>query len=174
MKNSKFLKRLTEVSAGLMLAVGTGTVVSGQNLVHADATVAPVKSSVFKLLEGKHIETDRNTEMMPIDEYLTKIASWNTTPNPYKLNGHNNIKFHWYKKAHVRGAWDNTDTQGSQAINATSSVSEIGGKTTVMGTATVNGVHYFITGDSYENEMAYWGSRNLEPAEFLNNQKLVM
>lgn len=172
MRDSKLIKHVAEVSAGLMLAVGTGAVGSGQNLVHADASVAPVKSSVFKLLEGKHIKTDRNTEMMPIDEYLTKIASWNTTPNPYKLNGHNNIKFHWYKKAHVRGAWDNTDTQGSQAINATSSVSEIGGKTTVMGTATVNGIHYFITGDSYENEMIYRGSRNLEPAEFFEQPKI--
>ena len=36
--------------------------------------------------------------MMPIDEYLQKTAEWNTVPNPYKLKGHNNIKFHWYKK----------------------------------------------------------------------------
>lgn len=172
MGDSKLIKHIAEISAGLLLAVGAGTVVSSQNLVHADATVAPVKSSVFKLLEGKHIETDRNTEMMPIDEYLTKIASWNTTPNPYKLNGHNNIKFHWYKKAHVRGAWDNTDTQGSQAINAVSDTSGIGGKTTVMGTATVNGVHYFITGDANENQMIYRGTRNLEPSTYFEQPKI--
>ena len=67
-------------------------------LVQANATVAPVTATDFKLLEGKHIKTDRDTEMMPIDEYLQKTAEWNTVPNPYKLKGHNNIKFHWYKK----------------------------------------------------------------------------
>ena len=83
-----------------MLAIGTGDVVSNQNvtLVQTNATVAPVTATDFKLLEGKHIKTDRDTEMMPIDEYLQKTAEWNTVPNPYKLKGHNNIKFHWYKK----------------------------------------------------------------------------
>lgn len=172
MKNSKLIKHIAGISAGLMLAVGTGAVVSSQNVVHADAPVAPVKSSVFKLLEGKHIETDRDTEMMPIDEYLTKIASWNTTPNPYKLNGHNNIKFYWYKKAHVRGAWDNIDTQWSQAINSTLNTSGIGGKTIVMGTVNVNGVHYYITGDSDEQEMIYRGTRNLEPSAYFEQPKI--
>lgn len=91
MGDNKIIKRLAEVSAGLMLAVGAGAVVSSQNATSVQATQGP------KLLKGKHIMDEYGDEMMPFDEYYSKTASWNSTPNPYKLNGHNNIKFHWYK-----------------------------------------------------------------------------
>lgn len=166
MKNSKLIKHIAEISAGLMFAVGAGAVVSSQN-------VTPVQAAQgYKMLEGKHITTDEGEEMMPLDEYLQKAASWNSTPNPYKLNGRNNIKFHWYKKAHVRGAWDNTDTNCSQAFNVPADSTTSGGKVTVMGTVNVNGVHYYITGDDEEQEMIYRGARNLHPSEYFEQPKL--
>lgn len=169
MKNSKLIKHIAGISAGLLLAVGAGTVVSSQNTVKASTVTA----TQVKLLEGRETVDDEGRKIMPIDSYLDKIASWNTTPNPYKLNGHNNIKFHWYKKAHVRGAWDNTDMHDSQAINALDDgSSETGGKRPVMGEATVNGVHYYIVGDPNENEMAYWGTRELEPSAYFEQPKL--
>lgn len=169
MGDSKLIKHIAEISAGLLLAVGAGTVVSSQNMVKASTVTA----TQVKLLEGHETVDDEGRKIMPIDSYLDKIASWNTTPNPYKLNGHNNIKFHWYKKAHVRGAWDNTDMHDSQAINALEDgSSKTGGKRPVMGEATVNGVHYYIVGDPNENEMAYWGTRELEPSAYFEQPKL--
>ena len=151
MGDSKLIKHIAGISAGLMFAVGAGAVVSSQNTVKASTVTA--------------------TQV--IDSYLDKIASWNTTPNPYKLNGHNNIKFHWYKKAHVRGAWDNTDMHDSQAINGLEDgSSKTGGKRPVMGEATVNGVHYYIVGDPNENEMIYRGTRELEPSAYFEQPKL--
>lgn len=166
MKNSKLIKHIAEISAGLMFAVGAGAVVNSQNTTTVQAAQG------FKMLEGKHIIDDYGEEMMPFDEYFSKTASWNTTANPYKLNGHNNIKFHWYKKAHVRGAWDNTDTNGSQAFGAPKGSTTSGGKVTVMGTVNVNGVHYYITGDNEEQEMIYRGARNLHPAEYFEQPKI--
>lgn len=169
MGDSKLIKHIAEISAGLLFAVGAGTVVSSQNTVKASTVTA----TQVKLLEGHETVDDEGRKIMPIDSYLDKIASWNTTPNPYKLNGHNNIKFHWYKKAHVRGAWDNTDMHDSQAINALEDgSSKTGGKRPVMGEATVNGVHYYIVGDPNENEMAYWGTRELEPSAYFEQPKL--
>lgn len=172
-KNKRFLKRLIEVSASLMLATGVGAVLSSQNTASVQAvTVTATKS---KLLQGHHILDDDGEEMMPIDEYLTKTAAWNTTPNPYKLNGKNNIKFKWYKKVKIRNAWDNTDMHGSLAINAITDdhgASPTGGKVDVMGEATVNGIHYYITGDPDEQQMAYYGSRSLEPKEYFEPTKL--
>ena len=165
MKNSKLIKHIAEISAGLMFAAGAGAVVGSQNATPVQAAQG------FKMLEGKHIIDDDGNEMMPLDEYLQKTASWNSTPNPYKLNGHNNIKFHWYKKAHVRSAWDNTDTGGSQAMGASNGTTS-GGKKTVMGTVTVNGVKYYITGDEEEQEMIYQGARDLHPAEYFEQPKL--
>lgn len=166
MKNSKLIKHIAEISAGLMFATGAGAVVSSQNTTTVQAAQG------FKMLEGKHITTDYGNEMMPFDEYFSKTASWNSTPNPYKLNDHNNIKFHWYKKAHVRGAWDNTDTNGSQAFEAPAGSTTSGGKKTVMGTVTVNGVKYYITGDNEEQEMIYRGARDLHPAEYFEQPKI--
>lgn len=169
MKNSKLIKHIAGISAGLMFAVGAGAVVSSQNMVKASTVTA----TQVKLLEGHETVDDEGRKIMPIDSYLDKIASWNTTPNPYKLNGHNNIKFHWYKKARVRGAWDNTDMNNSQAINSiVDSSSKTGGKRTVMGEVTVNGVHYYIAGDPNENEMIYRGTRELEPKEYFEQPKL--
>lgn len=166
MKNSKLIKHIAEISAGLMFAVGAGAVVSSQN-------VAPVQAAQgFKMLEGKNIIDDYGEELMPIDEYMQKTASWNTTANPYKLNGHNSIKFHWYKKAHVRSAWDNTDTNGSQAFGAPADRTTSGGKKTVMGTVAVNGIKYYITGDEEEQEMIYRGARDLHPAEYFEQPKI--
>lgn len=169
MGDSKLIKHIAGISAGLLLAVGAGAVASSQNTVKASTVTA----TQVKLLEGHETVDDEGRKIMPIDSYLDKIASWNTTPNPYKLNGHNNIKFHWYKKAHVRGAWDNTDMHDSQAINGLEDgSSKTGGKRPVMGEATVNGVHYYIVGDPNENEMAYWGTRELEPKEYFEQPKL--
>ena len=169
MGDNKLIKHIAEISAGLLLAVGAGTVVSSQNMVKASTVTA----TQVKLLEGHETVDDEGRKIMPIDSYLDKIASWNTTPNPYKLNGHNNIKFHWYKKAHVRGAWDNTDMHDSQAINALEDgSSKTGGKRPVMGEATVNGVHYYIVGDPNENEMIYRGTRELEPSAYFEQPKL--
>lgn len=169
MKNSKLIKHIAEISAGLLLAVGVGAVVSSPNTVKASTVTA----TQVKLLEGHETVDDEGRKIMPIDSYLDKIASWNTTPNPYKLNGRNNIKFHWYKKAHVRGAWDNTDMHDSQAINGLEDgSSKTGGKRTVMGEVTVNGVHYYIAGDPNENEMIYRGTRELEPKEYFEQPKL--
>lgn len=166
MKNSKLIKHTAEISAGLMFAVGAGTVVSSQNATPVQAAQG------YKMLEGKHITDDRGREMMPLDEYLNKTASWNSATNPYRLNGRNNIKFHWYKKAHVRGAWDNTDTNCSQAFNVPADSTTSGGKVTVMGTVNVNGVHYYITGDDEEQEMIYRGARNLHTAEYFEQPEL--
>ena len=169
MKNSKLIKHIAGISAGLMFAVGAGTVVNSQHIAQA----ATVTATDAKLLEGHETVDDEGRKIMPIDSYLDKTASWNTTPNPYKLNGHNNIKFHWYKKAHVRGAWDNTDMNNSQAINSIyDSSSKTGGKRTVMGEVNVNGVHYYIAGDPNENEMIYRGTRELEPKEYFEQPKL--
>ena len=169
MGDSKLIKHIAGISAGLMFAVGAGAVVSSQNMVKASTVTA----TQVKLLEGHETVDDEGRKIMPIDSYLDKIASWNTTPNPYKLNGHNNIKFHWYKKAHVRGAWDNTDMHDSQAINGLEDgSSETGGKRPVMGEATVNGVHYYIVGDPNENEMICRGTRELEPSAYFEQPKL--
>lgn len=166
MGDSKLIKHIAEISAGLMFAVGAGAVVSSQN-------AAPVQAAQgYKMLEGKHITTDQGDEMMPLDEYLNKTSSWNSVPNPYKLNGNNIIKFHWYKKAHVRNAWDNTDTNVSQAFGAPADRTTSGGKKTVMGTVTVNGVKYYITGDEEEQEMIYRGARDLHTAEYFEQPKL--
>lgn len=100
-----------------------------------------------------------------------KIAEWNTVPNPYKLKGHNNIKFHWYKKAHVRNAWDNTDMHWSQAFSAYDAV-QTGGKTLVSGTATVNGVHFYIIGDASQYEMAYHGYHDLKTSAYFEQPKI--
>ena len=98
MGDSKLIKHIAGISAGLMFAVGAGAVVSSQNTVKASTVTA----TQVKLLEGRETVDDEGRKIMPIDSYLDKTATWNTTPNPYKLNGHNNIKFHWYKKAHVQ------------------------------------------------------------------------
>ena len=166
MKNSKLIKHIAEISAGLMLAVGAGATASSQNVTTVQAAQG------FKMLEGKHIVNDYGDEMMPFDEFFNKTASWNSTPNPYRLNGHNSVKFHWYKKAHVRSAWDNTDTNGSQAFGAPKGNTTSGGKKTVMGTVTVNGVKYYITGDNEEQEMIYQGARDLHPAEYFEQPKI--
>lgn len=100
-----------------------------------------------------------------------KTAEWNTVPNPYKLKGHNNIKFHWYKKAHVRNAWDNTDMHWSQAFSAYDAV-QTGGKTLVSGTATVNGVHFYIIGDASQYEMAYHGYHDLKTSAYFEQPKI--
>ena len=169
MGDSKLIKHIAGISAGLMFAVGAGAVVSSPNTVKASTVTA----TQVKLLEGHETVDDEGRKIMPIDSYLDKTATWNTTPNPYKLNGHNNIKFHWYKKARVRGAWDNTDMNNSQAINSiVDSSSKTGGKRTVMGEVTVNGVHYYIAGDPNENEMIYRGTRELEPKEYFEQPKL--
>lgn len=97
-------------------------------------------SAGYKMLEGKHIKMFDGRKMMPLDEYLEKTSNWHTVANPYNLNGKNNIKFHWYKKAHIRNAWENTDMHLSQAVNAKDEGTVPGGKITVWGTATVNGV----------------------------------
>ena len=62
MKNSKLIKHIAGISAGLMLTVGTGAIVSSQNTTPVQAAQG------FKMLEGKHITTDQGEEMMPLDE----------------------------------------------------------------------------------------------------------
>lgn len=169
MRKSKLISKLVVLSAGLALMASFGVV----NSVSNTAQAATVTATKVKLLEGHNTMDDDGRELMPIDEYLDKTASWNTAPNPYKLNGRNNIKFKWYKKAKVRNAWDNTDTIISQAVNAiTQSTSATGGQRPVMGEATVNGVHYYIMGDTLEQEMIFRGARDLMPKEYFEQPKL--
>lgn len=87
-------------------------------------------------------------------EYFTKAADWYTLTPDEGITSNNTLSIKWYKKAHIRDCWPNTDFSASIGDYSTVfpvsqdqnnwSAASFRVKSMVLGKATLNGRKYYV------------------------------
>ena len=126
----KRLKKLALVSASAMMLMGVGIT----------TTNAVTGSHLSQTVKADEVNGDTPNEI-----YHKMLNAGIATPKvKWNLNGHNQIKAHWYKKAHWRDAWNNINIGFSADVDGNGESFTQNGGYPVIGTVNVNGRKYYI------------------------------
>lgn len=126
----KRLKKLALVSASAMMLMGVGIT----------TTNAVTGSHLSQTAKADEVNGDTPNEI-----YHKMLNAGIATPKvKWNLNGHNQIKAHWYKKAHWRDAWNNINIGFSADVDGNGESFTQNGGYPVIGTVNVNGRKYYI------------------------------
>lgn len=126
----KRLKKLALVSASAMMLMGVGVT----------TTNAVTESHLSQTVKADEVNGDTPNEI-----YHKMLNAGIATPKvKWNLNGHNQIKAHWYKKAHWRDAWNNINIGFSADVDGNGESFTQNGGYPVIGTVNVNGRKYYI------------------------------
>lgn len=135
----KFTKLTSLVSAVLMLA-GTGSIVTSA------LSAQTVRADNIPTVHGKYNDIEQEFRF-PRNEFMNTVKDyWHIRTVPYNLNGHNDIKFHWWKKPHFKMAYGSVNQLMDQNDDA---AAQGAGLNTVnsyyIGTVTINGEKRYIS-----------------------------
>ena len=126
----KRLKKLALVSASAIMLMGVGIT----------TTNAVTGSHLSQTVKADEVNGDTPNEI-----YHKMLNAGIATPKvKWNLNGHNQIKAHWYKKAHWRDAWNNINIGFSADVDGNGESFTQNGGYPVIGTVNVNGRKYYI------------------------------
>ena len=126
----KRLKKLALVSASAMMLMGVGIT----------TTNAVTGSHLSQTVKADEVNGDTPNEI-----YHKMLNAGIATPKvKWNLNGHNQIKANWYKKAHWRDAWNNINIGFSADVDGNGESFTQNGGYPVIGTVNVNGRKYYI------------------------------
>ena len=105
---------------------------------------------------------------LPTADYFTKTSDWYTLSPTEGITNNNSLSISWYKKAHIKNCWPNTDFTATNCNYATTfpvsndqdkwRASAFRGKTIIIGKAKFNGKEYDVAygGKQYIQDKLTW------------------